>query len=129
VTRALLWTLAVALGCGGSDGEEGEGEAPACDLLAQDCAEGEGCFVEPGGEPYCAKAGDLPIAEFCGDKQTLCAEGFYCTPENLACCPFCADGAPDTACPQDPFEHVCCPRDDLPEGVSLCLPKTRGCKE
>ena len=120
MTRALFLTL--ALGCG-DDGGGG-----ACDLLRQEgCAEGEGCFVEPGGEPYCAPAGDLGTAEICGETQELCAAGFHCTAETLACCPFCADGAPDTACPQDPYAHVCCARDDLPEGVSLCLPKTRGC--
>ena len=118
--------LALCAGCG-EDAGEGESEGEACDLLAQNCPEGQGCYVSPGGTPHCAPAGTLGTAELCGDDQLLCAEGYYCTPDNRSCCPFCADGAPDSDCPQDVAPHVCCPRDDLPEGVSLCLPTTRGC--
>ena len=125
--RALLACTIVA-GCGGESGE-GEGEGPSCDLLAQDCPGEEACFVEPAGVPFCANPGELGTSEICGDDQLVCAGGFYCTPGRFACCPFCADGAPDSACPQgkDVGPHVCCPRDDLPEGVSLCLPEPIGC--
>ena len=125
--RVCPLALVLALGCGDGGGE-GEGE-PACDLLAQDCPGGEACFVEPDGVPFCAKPGELGTSGICVDDQLICAAGFYCTPGRFACCPFCADGAPDSACPQgkDVGPHVCCPRDDLPDGVSLCLPEPIGC--
>lgn len=126
MTRGALAGLLLA-SCSGGGGGEGEGEV-SCDLLRQDCAEGEGCYVEPGGTPFCAAAGKLGTSAICGDDQVSCAAGYYCTPDNVSCCPFCEDGAPDSECPQEPFAHVCCPRDDLPEGVSLCLPEKRGCE-
>lgn len=122
--RALIAGM-LSLGCEGG-GEEGEPEE--CDLLEQDCSGGDACFVEPDGLPFCASPGDLETSEICGDDQLVCAAGFYCTPGRFACCPFCPDGAPDSDCPQDVGPHVCCPRDDLPEGVSLCLPEAIGCE-
>ncbi len=64
-------------------------EGDACDLIAQDCAEGFGCYLTQEGA-QCAPMGVAMCNEGCGDTANDCAPGFACIEES--CIALCEQG-------------------------------------
>ncbi|MGM0577327.1 MAG: hypothetical protein ACQEXJ_16500 [Myxococcota bacterium] len=56
-----------------------EGIYETCDLLAQDCEDGKGCYLVDGEpEPVCLPAGDGDVEDPCDNEAAACKAGLVC---------------------------------------------------
>lgn len=94
-----------------------------CDLLAQDCAGGDGCYLSIGAPGGCQAPGTAGLYEAC-TVQADCLPRYYCIPflgTSSTCVPFCDGSIGDADCPagftclvpglpSDPDLGVCVPQ-------------------
>ena len=83
------------LKCPGSTGEVTDEVAvcslpddePSCDLLSQDCEQGEACVLTGQG-PRCRNAGSVAVGEDCSEEGE-CVKGAVCWPQGTQCKAIC----------------------------------------